>query len=105
EVGARRRPRSPRAGPRGALRRRPVPTARRAGSGRRECRIAFRTGYRTTLQSQVTDPSFEARHATATQDEPQKQLYARGRIALSGGGLRPLGPVGKASIPALFESG
>ena len=34
-----------------------------------------------------------------------KHFDARGRIALSGGGLRPLGPVGGTSIPALFESG
>src|SRR5262249_56096308 len=59
-----------------------------------ECRRAFRRANRTSCRCPAAS-SLETRPSGAPRDEGLPNTYgARGRIALSGGGLRPPGPVG-----------
>src|SRR5262249_57534660 len=62
------------------------------------CDLVLRSVRSTRLEGRGPHAasSFETRPSGAPQDEVRNTYGARGRIALSGGGLRPHGPVGSS---------
>src|SRR5262249_27301582 len=74
--------------------RRPPRSTRRGESDDQECRRVVRRANRTSCRCPAAS-SLKTRPSGAPRDEGLPNTYgARGRIALSGGGLRPPGPVG-----------